>query len=907
MFQIIMEENFIGQTATLRCRFCRKQLLRKNYKTHIKAIHPGENVDDLKPCGQSNISDLFNRQKQNKAGSSSSVEGFAEPNEQGDTTEELLVIDDENTTTVGLEAVKDAQTIDIVSKETKTNVDDDTETESIIDKKKRHASGDSGFGGDDADSVTDRKRSRKDDENKVTNEKLDSKLDKILHILEEKKEKVNIQTSKPVVQPAEDDLLRKLKSCRSMKEIVEVGFRYDIESGIVSCAVCEGRYGSGEFDYTSEEGLEFGDDEYLPRKFCNLKSHLVCHIQSSKSHTNAMKTQTEKENDDKEFKTKNHKAGMNLGTIIVKNILLGRPYSDYESDVLVLKMSGAPVGELNHSRKFAAGFRGSLVKVVNGRVKHFLRTPLLATGHLPPVALSADKGTFKHRSRQFLSCVSVVPGGTNLLEVLTCGQPVVTQGSSGWQLAVNMKTGFDYVGIDPSQIESGVFDGVYFHCSIEENLSTLYKLKPGKVLYTWDPLHKTGLVDKHITETMKWLQDIISDCQAIFRTFNWGSRYKFFCEATALWRLSLSNLVNFSDTRFANSKRKVFKNIHHQFAPIISCLDDKIKAGEMNRSGLEASDSKVRENADKAKELKGKILNLAFLLTLSGLVDLYEQFGAIVQITQMVHLLPHERLDLYNKAVGRMKHMAFALEDHSNCEKFLPPDSKIKCLWPKNHEVKKSLADKKEIRGLKILGQHPVRAAGLGVTTRKQAEENIVLAGKDPEKTSNERLLKFVKELATDLSTKVYSAEGKSVIEETRIILDLPALALKLKEHGASAVKVSIATYPKFKNAIFKVPVDSIKEVPDEELKSQFKLFLERLQDLTAHKDNLELSSMDPKELIKQFLDPTKDLFKSIEMVLQAVAVCSVKHSCESVLESFVSRYENHFDSRRNTEEDATN
>ena len=40
---------------------------------------------------------------------------------------------------------------------------------------------------------------------------------------------------------------------------------------------------------------------------------------------------------------------------------------------------------------------------------------------------------------------------------------------------------------------------------------------------------------------------------------------------------------------------------------------------------------------------------------------------------------------------------------------------------------------------------------------------------------------------------------------------------------------------------------------------------------------------------------------------MQAIAVCAVKHSCESVLESFVSRYENHFDSRRNTEEDATN
>ena len=30
---------------------------------------------------------------------------------------------------------------------------------------------------------------------------------------------------------------------------------------------------------------------------------------------------------------------------------------------------------------------------------------------------------------------------------------------------------------------------------------------------------------------------------------------------------------------------------------------------------------------------------------------------------------------------------------------------------------------------------------------------------------------------------------------------------------------------------------------------------------------------------------------------------CSVKHSCESILESFVSRYENHFDERRNVDE----
>ena len=42
-------------------------------------------------------------------------------------------------------------------------------------------------------------------------------------------------------------------------------------------------------------------------------------------------------------------------------------------------------------------------------------------------------------------------------------------------------------------------------------------------------------------------------------------------------------------------------------------------------------------------------------------------------------------------------------------------------------------------------------------------------------------------------------------------------------------------------------------------------------------------------------------------MIMEAIAVSAVKHSCESILESFVSRYENHFDIRRSTEEDSTN
>ena len=123
----------------------------------------------------------------------------------------------------------------------------------------------------------------------------------------------------------------------------------------------------------------------------------------------------------------------------MEKYLKGRPYADYETDVLLLAKSGAIVGEINHSRKFSAAFRPSVAKVVHSKVEKFLKTPLRQTGHLPPCGVSADKGTYKHRSRQFCSCIVVMPGGNNWLEVLSCGQPVFTEGSSGLELAKNMK------------------------------------------------------------------------------------------------------------------------------------------------------------------------------------------------------------------------------------------------------------------------------------------------------------------------------------------------------------------------------------------------------------------------------------------------------------------------------------
>ena len=88
-------------------------------------------------------------------------------------------------------------------------------------------------------------------------------------------------------------------------------------------------------------------------------------------------------------------------------------------------------------------------------------------------------------------------------------------------------------------------------------------------------------------------------------------------------------------------------------------------------------------------------------------------------------------------------------------------------------------------------------------------------------------------------------------------------------------------------------------------MKAEFKLFMNRLEDVTKNYSVKELEDLDSKLLIKTFFEESNNLYQGIEMVLQAMAVSSVKSSCESILESFVSMYENHFDQRRNVNENS--
>ena len=51
-----MEDKYKSEIAIEKCRVCKISLLRKNYKAHLKNVHPKENANDLSGLSQPKIS-----------------------------------------------------------------------------------------------------------------------------------------------------------------------------------------------------------------------------------------------------------------------------------------------------------------------------------------------------------------------------------------------------------------------------------------------------------------------------------------------------------------------------------------------------------------------------------------------------------------------------------------------------------------------------------------------------------------------------------------------------------------------------------------------------------------------------------------------------------------------------------
>ncbi|CAB4009083.1 Hypothetical predicted protein [Paramuricea clavata] len=407
--------------------------------------------------------------------------------------------------------------------------------------------------------------------------------------------------------------------------------------------------------------------------------------------------------------------------------------------------------------------------------------------------------------------------------------------------------------INRSQYLGGSFDGAYYYCyfGFEGN-----KRKH----HDWDPLHKAGLQDIHIRKdpTFEWLVSTTKIIGEVFKVVNYGKEFEHLFSVAKEMKesgeadISFKTPELFSETRFANHARKVYVSFREDFPAIIRTLE------EVQLENMEGN-SDDRKKATHASDLLDKILNTRFTVRLSGLCDIYEVFGHGVNILQTVDMLPHDKFDRFHSVViGKFNSMTASL-DHATCISSYGS----KCQWPTLHRDLEEIKTIGSYRGIPM-----AQSYGEEINTRmgerraarnaRDEQQGIVIIVK-----AQQDLQKLVQRMYECLHNKVYHEGDKSMLKTLRPIIDLSSLALKVKQKSAAHV---LALDGEQFTKVSKQLATNIDDVPDSEIRIQFREFIRRLD--VAQLNEEDLCSI---KLIKVFLETERKLYVDIEMVMHVI------------------------------------
>lgn len=210
----------------------------------------------------------------------------------------------------------------------------------------------------------------------------------------------------------------------------------------------------GIFIYDTSLGVEFAHTDVMAHKFRNLKKNIKRHLER-KVHKDNVITEEQKQQKDAAYARKNIVIGMAVGRTCYHLYSKGRPFADFEELFYLQELNGVGIGNINHGQDFARNFLPFVAEVVSSRVNRFLSTPLIQTGDRPPLNISVDKATYKHRTRQFVSAVTIVPESENLIQYIYLGIPIA-KAHSGIDIARNGKACMDERQIEGDQIAGEV-------------------------------------------------------------------------------------------------------------------------------------------------------------------------------------------------------------------------------------------------------------------------------------------------------------------------------------------------------------------------------------------------------------------------------------------------------------------
>ena len=577
------------------------------------------------------------------------------------------------------------------------------------------------------------------------------------------------QEKQPPGSQSDVGLEQKFHCARNIQDLMEleIGLQYDETRNEMFCPCSTQSYfkcPDPEVEALDSD-IEDGDQDLVSsqfRQFRNLKKSLKRHMETA-GHKTYLIEERRAEEETRKYLSRNLAAGQTLGRIVYMLVKLGRPFQDYEEQVLTAKIGGSEVG-----KDFATKLLRPLSAVVTEDLKNFFSTPLIQTGFRPKLTLSADGATHKHYTRQFIACVTINPDGENFLETVSIGQPILREGSTGIKLTENIKTSLDEFGIHFSQISSMSCDGVCIARHIQQLFEDQCGAPPGSIPMSHDWLHQLGLIDKNVSKLpeFNWLATITDVCSSVYHLFNWGNLAARLQTQTQDQGLVFKQLQTFSATRFANSRYLVYKNLLDMIVPICSVLEEDITKDEENKSrslqGIERRHPGVKKRGADALEVKSKLFNRDTLLRLAGVVSIYSVFSKIVKVVQMVHLLPFQRFDAFKSAVTELEEMVDIKSKNFNCY----------------HVVKQSLEESGKIQGLEIPEKFPKAAPNSFLWTRHMRATEESHQDQDLVQKCEDDLTRLAEKLSSRMSNLVSESElerieaGRQILDVQKILTD---------------------------------------------------------------------------------------------------------------------------------------
>lgn len=205
-------------------------------------------------------------------------------------------------------------------------------------------------------------------------------------------------------QPSEEVLnLRKVNCLSELQSVPVIAREFAYIPGLFKCIHCH--------NLEDESGIESplldeycyessGKSKIQTRKFRNCKRSLQAHL-SSRSHIKNVSDSNEQDYYNKRRLAHEELAGFTAAILIYQMVKCKDSYRSYEDRITaVYLMPGATIGDKNLSRETPPKFIRTMGDVLKKSMRKYISGLSDHLSFLPPISVTADKDTSKHRARQ---------------------------------------------------------------------------------------------------------------------------------------------------------------------------------------------------------------------------------------------------------------------------------------------------------------------------------------------------------------------------------------------------------------------------------------------------------------------------------------------------------------------------